>query len=48
MDAAEDHYLTDEAYDALVDRLAGDDDDLADQVIWTLMDARIWPARIAS
>lgn len=42
-----DHYLADDVFDALVDHLAGQDDDRADKIIWTLMDARIWPARIA-
>jgi hypothetical protein len=48
MTESEDHYLADDVFDALVDRLAGQDDERADEVVWTLMDARIWPARIVN
>lgn len=52
MNEAEDCYLSDETFDALVDRLSGPDDPAEqgwtkrDEVIWSLMDAGVWPARV--
>lgn len=47
-----DHYLTDENWNALVDRLAGPHDPQAtgwtkrDEVVAALMDVNVWPAAV--